>query len=164
LALGRRAREAARPVRARDRRAEEEGAGRSDPGARLRDRHACAARRIRQPARRAPQHHRLRHGAGQSLLEHQEELIGFITRRVLASLTILLAVAVAIPLGVIAAWRFGGWLDRALMGLSVLGFSVPVFVLAYLLIWLVSLQLEWLPVQGYSRLSEGFLPFLRHLI
>jgi peptide/nickel transport system permease protein len=45
---------------------------------------------------------------------------------------------VAVPLGVLAAWRFGGWLDRALMGFSVLGFSVPVFVLAYLLIWLVS--------------------------
>ena len=82
----------------------------------------------------------------------------------LTALTILLSVAMAVPLGVAAAWRFGGWLDRALMGFSVLGFSVPVFVLAYLLIWLVSLQLGWLPVQGYVRLSEGFLPFLRHLI
>jgi peptide/nickel transport system permease protein len=82
----------------------------------------------------------------------------------LATLTILFAVLVAVPLGTLAAWRFGGWLDRALMGFSVLGFSVPVFVLAYLLIWLVSLQLGWLPVQGYVRLSEGLLPFLRHLI
>ena len=68
------------------------------------------------------------------------------------------------PLGVLAAWRFGGWLDRALMGFSVLGFSVPVFVLGYLLIWLVSLKLGWLPVQGYQRLADGFGPFLRHLI
>ena len=82
----------------------------------------------------------------------------------LATLTILLAVLVSIPMGVLAAWRFGGWFDRALMGFSVLGFSVPVFVLAYLLIWLVSLKLGWLPVQGYSRLSEGFWPFLEHLI
>jgi peptide/nickel transport system permease protein len=82
----------------------------------------------------------------------------------LASLTILFAVLVAIPLGVIAAWRFGGWLDRLLMGFSVLGFSLPVFVLAYLLIWLVSLKLGWLPVQGYVRLSEGFFSWLRHLI
>lgn len=82
----------------------------------------------------------------------------------LAALTILIAVVVSIPLGVLAAWRFGGWLDRALMGFSVLGFSVPVFVLAYLLIWLVSLTLGWLPVQGYVRLSEGFWPFLKHLI
>ncbi len=82
----------------------------------------------------------------------------------LATLTILIAVAVSIPMGVLAAWRFGGWFDRALMGFSVLGFSVPVFVLAYLLIWLVSLKLGWLPVQGYSRLADGFWPFLEHLI
>src|SRR5688572_20118566 len=82
----------------------------------------------------------------------------------LATLTILLAVAVSIPLGVIAAWRFGGWFDRALMGFSVMGFSVPVFVLAYLLIWLVSLKLGWLPVQGYVRISQDFLLFLKHLI
>jgi peptide/nickel transport system permease protein len=82
----------------------------------------------------------------------------------LATLTILIAVLISIPLGAIAAWRFGGWFDRALMGFSVLGFSIPVFVLAYLLIWLVSLKLGWFPVQGYRRLAEGFLPFLHHLI
>ena len=82
----------------------------------------------------------------------------------LAALTIFIAVLVSIPLGVMAAWRHGGWFDRALMGFSVLGFSVPVFVLAYLLIWLVSLQLGWLPVQGYVRISEDFLLFLKHLI
>jgi peptide/nickel transport system permease protein len=73
-------------------------------------------------------------------------------------------VLVAVPLGVAAAWRFGGWFDRALMGFSVMGFSVPVFVLAYLLIWLVSLKLGWLPVQGYARFSDGVFNFLRHLI
>jgi peptide/nickel transport system permease protein len=82
----------------------------------------------------------------------------------LATLTIFLAIVIAIPLGVIAAWRFGGWFDRALMGFSVLGFSVPVFVLAYLLIWLVSLKLGWLPVQGYVRIAENFGLFLKHLI
>jgi peptide/nickel transport system permease protein len=82
----------------------------------------------------------------------------------LAALTILIAVVISVPLGALAAWRFGGWLDRALMGFSVLGFSVPVFVLAYLLIWLVSLQLGWLPVQGYVRISEGFVLFMKHLI
>ncbi|MBC5764542.1 ABC transporter permease [Ramlibacter albus] len=82
----------------------------------------------------------------------------------LASLTIVIAVLVAVPLGVLAAWRFGGWLDRALMGFSVLGFSVPVFVLAYLLIWLVSLKLGWLPVQGYRRVAEGVGPWLYHLV
>jgi peptide/nickel transport system permease protein len=82
----------------------------------------------------------------------------------LALCTIVLAVLVAVPLGVLAAWRHGGWLDRTLMGFSTLGFSIPVFVLGYLLIWLVSLKLGWLPVQGYRRLAEGFGPFIRHLI
>jgi peptide/nickel transport system permease protein len=82
----------------------------------------------------------------------------------LATLTILFAIIVSIPLGVVAAWRFGGWFDRALMGFSVLGFSVPVFVLAYILIWVVSLKLGWFPVQGYRRLADGFFPFLHHLI
>ncbi|HWM42581.1 MAG TPA: ABC transporter permease [Burkholderiales bacterium] len=82
----------------------------------------------------------------------------------LATLTLFFAVVVSIPLGVVAAWRFGGWFDRFLMGFSVMGFSVPVFVLAYMLIWLVSLKLGWFPVQGYRRLADGFLPFLHHLI
>ena len=82
----------------------------------------------------------------------------------LALITITIAVLVAVPLGVLAAWRFGGWLDKSLMGFSVLGFSVPVFVLAYLLIWLVSLKLGWLPVQGYRRLGNGFGPWLTHLL
>ena len=82
----------------------------------------------------------------------------------LATLTILFAIVVAVPLGVVAAWRFGGWFDRALMGFSVLGFSVPIFVLAYILIYVVSLKLGWLPVQGYHRIADGFGPFLQHLI
>jgi peptide/nickel transport system permease protein len=82
----------------------------------------------------------------------------------LALITIVLAVLIAVPLGVLAAWRHGGWLDRTLMGFSVMGFSIPVFVLAYLLIWLVSLKLGWLPVQGYQRLSGGVGPWLRHLL
>ena len=82
----------------------------------------------------------------------------------LTLVTITLAVLVAVPLGVLAAWRFGGKLDRALMAFSVLGFSIPVFVLAYLLIWGVSLKLGWLPVQGYKRLADGVGPWLQHLV
>lgn len=82
----------------------------------------------------------------------------------LAVLTIVLAVSVAVPLGVLAAWKFGSWLDRGLMSFSVLGFSVPVFVLAYVLIWLLSLKLGWFPVQGYRRIGEGVGPWLYHLI
>lgn len=82
----------------------------------------------------------------------------------LAVITITMAVSVAVPLGVLAAWRFGSWLDRGVMAFSVAGFSVPVFVSAYLLIWFFSLKLGWFPVQGYKRISEGFGPWLYHLL
>lgn len=77
---------------------------------------------------------------------------------------IVFSVLVAIPLGVIAAWRQGSALDRAIMAFSVFGFSVPVFVLGYLLILLFSIVLGWFPVQGYRPLSDGLWPFLERLI
>ena len=82
----------------------------------------------------------------------------------LAALTIFLAVVIAVPLGILAAWRHGGWLDRAVMAFSVMGFSIPVFVIAYLLIWLFALKLGWLPVQGYVRFSENHFLSLKHLV
>jgi peptide/nickel transport system permease protein len=82
----------------------------------------------------------------------------------LATCTIILAVLMAVPLGVVAAWKRGTWIDRCVMGLSVLGFSVPVFVIGYLLIYLFAVELAWLPVQGYQRFSEGVAGFLRHLV
>ena len=82
----------------------------------------------------------------------------------LAVCTILLAVVLAVPLGVLAAARRGTWVDRVVMGLSVLGFSVPVFVIGYALIYLFAVELAWLPVQGYQRLAEGFWGFLERLI
>jgi peptide/nickel transport system permease protein len=78
--------------------------------------------------------------------------------------TIVLTVATAVPLGVLAAWKRGTWIDRGVMGLSVLGFSVPVFVIGYALIYLFAISLAWLPVQGYQRLREGVGGFLEHLI
>lgn len=78
--------------------------------------------------------------------------------------TLIVAVGLAVPLGVLAAARAGGWIDRSVMALSVLGFSVPVFVIAYGLILLFAVQLEWLPVQGYRSLKEGLWPFVRHMI
>ena len=69
--------------------------------------------------------------------------------------TMVLSIAIAVPLGVIAAYRQGTWIDRIVMGFSVLGFSVPVFVIGYLLIYVFAIELNWLPVQGYQRLSEG---------
>ena len=82
----------------------------------------------------------------------------------LAFLTIVLTVLVAVPLGTLAAWRHDGWLDRALMGFSVLGFSIPVFVLGYLLVYFFALKLDWFPVQGYRPLREGLWPWLHQLL
>jgi peptide/nickel transport system permease protein len=80
--------------------------------------------------------------------------------------TILLAVLIAVPLGAIAAARMGGWVDRVLSVLSVAGFSIPVFVTGYVLIYLFAIQLDWLPVQGYRPLGgkEGLAGWARHLI
>jgi peptide/nickel transport system permease protein len=78
--------------------------------------------------------------------------------------TLVVAVLVAVPLGVVAAAKAGSWIDRTVMAFSVLGFSVPVFVLAYILILVFSIELDWLPVQGYRPISESFWDWLRHLI
>ncbi|HVF63618.1 MAG TPA: ABC transporter permease [Casimicrobiaceae bacterium] len=82
----------------------------------------------------------------------------------LAVTTMLLSIVIAVPLGVVAAYRQGTWIDRLVMGFSVLGFSVPVFVIGYLLIYLFAIQLNWLPVQGYQPLAQGFGGFLERLI
>ncbi len=82
----------------------------------------------------------------------------------LAVCTLILALSAAIPLGVIAAYKQGSLLDRFVMGLSVLGFSVPSFVIAYCLIYVFAIELGWLPVQGYTRIGVDFWGFLEHMI
>ncbi|MSO76724.1 MAG: ABC transporter permease [Alphaproteobacteria bacterium] len=77
---------------------------------------------------------------------------------------LILAVSIAVPMGVVAAWKAGTWIDTAVMSFAVLGFSVPVFVLGFVLILVFSLSLDWLPVQGYTPIREGFVPFLRNII
>ena len=78
--------------------------------------------------------------------------------------TLLLAVSIAVPMGVVAAWRQGTFIDRAVMGFAVLGFSVPVFVVGYLLAYFFALEWDLLPVQGYTPFSRGFWPWLENLI
>jgi peptide/nickel transport system permease protein len=82
----------------------------------------------------------------------------------LALFTMVLAVLIAGPLGVLAAHRQGSWVDRLVMGFSVLGFSMPSFVVAYLLIYLFAVWLNWLPVQGYQRIAEGLGGWVRGLV
>jgi peptide/nickel transport system permease protein len=82
----------------------------------------------------------------------------------IALITMLLSLALAIPLGTLAAYRAGSWVDRLVMLFAVLAFSMPVFLIGYLLIYTFAIVLQWLPVQGYVRLSEGVGPWLRNLV
>ena len=79
-------------------------------------------------------------------------------------LTLILSIVIAIPMGVVAAWKQGSWIDRLVMALAVFGFSTPVFVVGYILAYIFALKLGWLPVQGFTPISQGLWPFLRTLI
>lgn len=82
----------------------------------------------------------------------------------LALMTITLSVLIAVPLGVLAAWRHGTWIDYAVMSVSVIGFSVPVFVIGYILIQIFAIDLKWFPVQGFKSLSAGLGTFLERAV
>ena len=79
-------------------------------------------------------------------------------------LTLVLSLVIAIPMGVLAAWKHGSLIDRAIMMLAVFGFSVPVFVVGYLLAYVFALELDWFPVQGYTPIANGFFPWLSNLV
>ncbi len=82
----------------------------------------------------------------------------------LAGTTIVFSIAVAVPMGVLAAWKAGTWVDRAVMLFAVIGFSTPVFVVGYFLIFGLSLNLRWFPVQGYVSPFTDFGRFISHII
>ena len=81
----------------------------------------------------------------------------------IALVTMTLAVLLSVPLGTIAAHRAGRWVDRAVMLFSVLAFSVPVFLVGYLLMYAFAIKLDWLPVQGYVPIAQGVGPWLQSL-
>jgi len=82
----------------------------------------------------------------------------------LTVLAMLISIGVGVPLGVLAAWRKGSWIDRLVMVLAVSGFSMPVFWLGFVLVYAFAISVPWLPVQGFQPLAGGVWPFLRHLI
>ena len=82
----------------------------------------------------------------------------------LAVLTMSFAIVFALPMGIWAAWKVGTWVDRLMMALSVVAFSLPVFLIGYALVYGFSTKLGWLPVQGFKSLADGWLPFARHLV
>jgi peptide/nickel transport system permease protein len=82
----------------------------------------------------------------------------------LAVLTMSFAIVFALPMGIWAAWKVGTWVDRLMTALSVVAFSLPVFLIGYALVYGFSTKLGWLPVQGFKSLADGWLPFARHLV
>ena len=78
--------------------------------------------------------------------------------------TFIFSILAAIPMGVLAAWKAGSWIDRMVMAFAVLGFSVPVFVLAYLLIYVLAISTDLLPVQGFVSIVSGVGPFFSHIV
>jgi peptide/nickel transport system permease protein len=79
-------------------------------------------------------------------------------------ITLVISLTFAIPLGVVAAWKQGSWIDRLSMVLSTLGFSVPVFVVGYVLAYTFALSLDWVPVQGYTPIDQGLWKWFQNLI
>lgn len=82
----------------------------------------------------------------------------------IALITITLSVFIAVPMGVIAAWRHRSWIDHLVMTFSVLGFSVPVFVIGYVLIQIFAIDLRWFPVQGYKAPGQDFIGFAQRAV
>jgi peptide/nickel transport system permease protein len=110
----------------------------------------------------------LRGDLGTSLLSNTS-VAGMIGDRLgptlnIAMMTIVISVALAVPMGVIAAWRHRTWVDFLVMAFSVLGFSVPVFVIGYILIQIFAVDLRWVPVQGYKSPSDGLGAFFSRAI
>jgi peptide/nickel transport system permease protein len=79
-------------------------------------------------------------------------------------MTLCVSVLIAIPLGALAAWRHNSSYDRGVMMVAVFSFSIPTFVVGYMLAWALGIEMRWLPVQGYVPYSQGFWSSIRTLI
>jgi len=93
-----------------------------------------------------------------SLLERAEPTL------LLTFFSTLVAVALGLPLGIIAARRRGSWADVGTMGVAIVGISMPTFWLGLNLILIFAVKLKWLPVAGYAPLSDGLWESLRYII
>ena len=74
-----------------------------------------------------------------------------------------LTLLIGIPLGLLAAWNARGILDRAILVFAALGFSIPAFWMAILLVWLLAVKFSVFPAIGYTPISEGIGPWLRSI-
>lgn len=82
----------------------------------------------------------------------------------LAILAQVIAILLAIPFGIIAAYKRGSIADYTLMGISLLGMALPSFLLGLFLMLFVGVKLQWLPVAGYEPLSSGLWEHMKYLI
>ena len=110
----------------------------------------------------------LRGDFGKSVF-NQLPVWGLITQRMeptlaLALMTMVFSVGIAVPLGVLAAWKAGTWIDHVIMGIAVLAFSAPVFLIGYGLVWEFARVWRVLPVQGYTPIAQDFVGWLQHLV
>src|SRR5205823_1418683 len=149
---------------------------RGDPEGRPRRGDVRAVRPVGLTHRISQEHARLPAVPGAGLLERLHRVIGQIGRRLMATIPVMGVVAIAVfallhitvgvgvPLGVLAAWKKASLVDRLVMLFAVSGFSMPVFWLGFLLVYVFAISMHWLPVQGYRPLADGVWPFLRHLI
>lgn len=74
----------------------------------------------------------------------------------LALVAMLMALLIGIPLGILAAVRQNSWIDQWTIGSSLLGVSMPVYWLGLLLVYLFSVNLQWLPPSGRIGIDVGF--------
>jgi peptide/nickel transport system permease protein len=100
---------------------------------------------------------------------NRQDVLGEIVARLpntlaLATLAMAWAVAIAIPIGIIAAVRQNSWVDYLSMGFALGGISVPNFVLALFLIMLLAVQLRWLPISGGPAVTKDPLGAVKFLI
>jgi peptide/nickel transport system permease protein len=105
---------------------------------------------------------------GVSLFSHEPalKLVGSRIEPTLsiAIATTLFSVVTAIPLGILAAWQVGRWIDRIIMAIAIAAFSFPIFLIGYALVWGFALKWRLLPVQGFTALANGLVPYLQHLV
>lgn len=82
----------------------------------------------------------------------------------LTTYSLLVAVVIGMPLGILAAVRPNTAMDRGFMLLAVLGVSIPTFWLGLIFIYTFAVNLRWLPAAGYASLADGFVANLRYLL
>ena len=75
----------------------------------------------------------------------------------------LVSIIIAIPLGILAAWKANTWVDRVVMVIAVLGLAIPSFWLGANLIWVFAVKLHWFPAFGYIPISEGIVPWIKSI-